>query len=86
MAAGVKIGTGIGTAPTHRVTMSTLPHALPLPRSLFFLRTLPSRPLALRLHSPRSTRPLSPRASSDSPPAPGPFVVAFPSTTQRCCA
>ncbi|KAL6141396.1 hypothetical protein ACLB2K_059684 [Fragaria x ananassa] len=71
MAAGVKIGaTGVGAFPSHRAT--TMSAALPLPHSLFFLRTLPSRPRALRLHSSPSSRshfrPL--RASSDDSPPP----------------
>ncbi|PQP94879.1 NADPH-dependent thioredoxin reductase 3 [Prunus yedoensis var. nudiflora] len=70
-AAGVKIGTGFGTVPTHRVTTMSISSLLPPPphHTLFFLRTRP-RPLSLPLLSPPRSRPhsLPLRASSESPP------------------
>ncbi|BFG38054.1 hypothetical protein CerSpe_243280 [Prunus speciosa] len=70
-AAGVKIGTGFETVPTHRVTTMSISSLLPPPphHTLFFLRTRP-RPLSLPLLSPPRSRPhsLPLRASSESPP------------------
>lgn len=70
MAPSAKIGIGIGTVPTHRVPMTSLPNALPPPRSLIFLRrfSTPRRALHVQSFGARSST-LRLRASSEAPPS-----------------
>ncbi|KAH7511838.1 hypothetical protein FEM48_Zijuj12G0024900 [Ziziphus jujuba var. spinosa] len=71
MAASAKIGIGIGSVPTHRLPMTSLPNALPPPGSLIFLRRFSAPRRAFHLHHSFGARSstLRLRASSEAPPS-----------------